>query len=1110
MRQENGRKLVKRLLAGLCVACLLGGMAGGSAASAAETYEFDPLLSLTGGCTTSKVDLVPDPDCPYSAPPASPTGSFSNPPSLAIDGYGNEFVASWGTDGSAGRIDVFNPSGHFITEIPDKFGPKSLAVDSKGNLYVWDQVPGADSEIVRYAPTVYEPLSGEIEYGNPRALVFTDPSLPGNGGVAIDRPNDHLFVSGAISIFEFSSAAEGNKQLATISNEKLFANVWVAVDAKRDRLYASSCPTLDITECWVLVFEADAPHKLLEEVDGSEVPAGEFRSGKGWTSIAVNEETGHFFVDDLEQTNNVYEFDENYKYVSTLTYGFIGGAHPLQIAVSNAKNASNYHVLFVPSHPSGVGHAFAFRPPKETTPEIQSVIATGVGANEAVLSAQIKPNGGETHYVFEYLSQQEYEEAGDSFSGAHIAGEGTIQPTDQEAEVETPIGGLQPETAYRFRVVVKNAVGEDEEEAIFTTYNDASITKECPDSVRNTYSALLPDCRAYELVTPADTNGRAPKGVGFVGDRFKTVEASPLGDTISFVTEGGAIPGIGGSGAFNGSLYRTQRGTSGWSTVSAGPEGSETTISSPGSTSPDQGYAFWTASGEGPADLSPFTKYVHYPDGQSALVGRGSLGTDPGASGQLITENGGHIVFQTLNFGGEAQQLEPNAPPNGTEAVYDRTVDEVTHVVSLLPGDVTPEAGENATYVGASTDGEGIAFKIGSTLYLRVANATTYAIGEGVEFAGVSEGGGRIFYVEGGDLFAFDTESEEAIPFTEVGNAIPVNVSIDGTRAYFVSAMAIEGSGENPNGASAEAGQENLYLSEEGTIRFVATVTERDVVGEHRSDGQVDGLGLWISGVRTGRAAIDPSRTSPDGSVLLFSSRANLDGYAHDEVPELYRYDGVRGRLHCVSCVPTRIPAASGASLQSYSAIQGGPEPFSSFGFVLNLRADGKRAIFQSTEALVSYDNDGVQDVYEWEEQGQGSCTKLGGCVYLISSGHSARDNYLYGISASGNDIFFTTADVLAGEDNDTLSIYDARVNGGFPEVPEEPCEGEGCKPDLTPPPVVVEPESGTRPSSGNVEPPNTKKHCPKGKRKVKRHGREVCVKKKHHRKHTNKKGAGK
>jgi hypothetical protein len=204
------------------------------------------------------------------------------------------------------------------------------------------------------------------------------------------------------------------------------------------------------------------------------------------------------------------------------------------------------------------------------------------------------------------------------------------------------------------------------------------------------------------------------------------------------------------------------------------------------------------------------------------------------------------------------------------------------------------------------------------------------------------------------------------------------------------------------------------------------------------------------------------------------------------------------------------MPASGEASLQSVSNGQPAPEPFSGYALVANLSSDGQRAFFQSTEALVPGDTDGLQDIYEWEAQGVGSCERPAGCVYLISSGHSKRVDYLYAVSDSGDNVFFRTSDLLLTEDTDeTPSIYDARVNGGFTRSSREPCQGEGCRPSLTPPPVLPNLGSGGGGPSGNPEP----KKCGKGKHKVKRNGKYVCVQKSHkkqHRKAGSKKRGGK
>ncbi|HEY3492067.1 MAG TPA: hypothetical protein VGK43_03885, partial [Solirubrobacterales bacterium] len=406
--------------------------------------------------------------------------------------------------------------------------------------------------------------------------------------------------------------------------------------------------------------------------------------------------------------------------------------------------------------------------------------------------------------------------------------------------------------------------------------------------------------------------------------------------------------------------------------------------------------------------------------------------------------------------------------------------------------------GESADYQGASLDGTGIAFEVGSTLYLRYDNEETFAVGTGVDFAGMAEGGRRVFYMQSGNLKAFDVE-EGAIDFTTTGDVTPVTVSANGSTAYFVSPSVLGGT--NPQGDSAQAGEENLYRSLEGQIDFVGTVTERDVNPE---SGFADGLGSWLAAVeRPGRLGLVPARSTPDGNTFLFKSRAALTDYDPEGKAQIYRY--AAGDLQCLSCIPTGEAASSDATLQSRS--REGQDLFSPFGWPENLRADGRRAFFESSEALVANDSDGLRDVYEWEDQGVGSCTRPDGCVYLISSPQSRRDEYLWAVSSSGNDAFFLSSELLVGSDADeTPSIYDARVGGGFPEEAVSECAGEGCRPQLSPPPVLPGVDTHERGLNDQAKPT---KRCPKGKHKVKKNGKVRCVKNKKKKKSATKNRAG-
>ena len=1084
------------------------------AAAESDSHVFDPVRSLTGGCKTSLVDPIPDPPVAECESGAHPPASFSSPRAITTDSFGNIYVASYGTfanEGKEGRIDIFDSEGFFVSELKVK-GPVDIAIDSDGNLYVVER-PTEFLRVSRYSPAAgYEPSEGKISY-NASPTVITSEFVGSRTSIAINPLNDHLFIHYGFWVTERGSAEEENKVLDESIGKGVLQDesISLAIDAAHNRLYVSDTPSADGV---VRAFELAAPHGLVDTFDGSETPAKAFGIQP---AIAADEFTGNFFVYDGGEDGSkvVHEFDESGKYLSSIEYGIDDIQNAVKIWVDNGANSPNGALndpegryLFVPSHPKGVGHSFAYGPSGELEPEIEAISFAEVSRTDAELRAAINSGNLPTDYVFEYITQQRFEEEGETFGDASVAGSGQIPAAKAGVDVAATATGLVPGTSYRFRVVATNELGSQEAEGQFTTYSAAVPLPPCStDSLRTGFSALLPDCRAYELVTPPDTNARSPFGLSHLGIYFPTVQVSPAGDKVSFQIQGGTIPGYEGTGSFGGDPYLSTRSADGWSTAIAGPNGTETGATVPGSVSPDQGYSFWNTGNDKGSAVIPGadqTTYVRYPNGHSELVGRGSEGTDPRAEGKLISENGEHIIFLSGTILGPPIQLEPNAPPGGTRAIYDRTADEVTHVVSLLPGDVTPAAGQQATYRGASLDGEGVAFSIGTSLYLRHDNDETYLVGNNVTFAGVAEGGERAFYIEGGDLKAFDIDAG-SIEFSASGDITPVNVASNGTAAYFVSPSVL--AGENPNGAEPVAGEENLYLSQEGQISFVATVTARDVDG---SEG-ADGLGMWTQAVEFGSLSQDPSRTTPSGQALLFRSRANLDDYEPEGHAQLYRYDFTADELECLTCNPTGAPAEGEGSLQSLNIEQTDLEPLNAYDLVTNIRADGRRAFFQAEEALVPEDIDGLQDVYEWEDQGVGSCTQPGGCIYLISSGQSERIDYLYAVSDSGNDVFFRSSDLLVPADSDeTPSIYDARVGGGFQEEAVACLEDQICRGTPSPAPGLPVPVT---PVTGKAATPSQPKTCPKGKKKVKRKGKVRCVKK-HQQKQkkagTNKKGGSK
>src|SRR5690348_263212 len=408
--------------------------------AAASNRVLDPRLSLIGGCLESgevdTLDPVEDPGCPTTPPPAEhpPSGVFANPSAVATDVHGDIFVASRGkkADGSEGRIDIFSPAGTFIYEIPAGAvaGPRALAVDSKGVLYVWSANPGELStfDLFRFEPCgSYDPAAGQIKYCDPpTAVPLTGPECSNfheaifcnrTGGelvgLAVDRSDDHPFIHFGSFFVEYGSAEEENEEIRTNLGPEITPTGFVsglALDSIRHRLYVQEgTDKIGVYE----LAEGLPPQEEYAQIETIEaatsgVPGGQFGA---FPTLAVDEGTGDLFVYNTENSH-LWELNEHGQYLSTVDFPLQAGSGGFgtEIAVDNGLSSPNGKLseeegkgryLYVPSNPKGTGHSFAFFVSNTGPPEVKTIAAANISVDEAGLHAQIDSNNLQTTYAFD-------------------------------------------------------------------------------------------------------------------------------------------------------------------------------------------------------------------------------------------------------------------------------------------------------------------------------------------------------------------------------------------------------------------------------------------------------------------------------------------------------------------------------------------------------------------------------------------------------------------------------------------------------------------------------------------------------------------------------------
>jgi hypothetical protein len=631
--------------------------------------------------------------------------------------------------------------------------------------------------------------------------------------------------------------------------------------------------------------------------------------------------------------------------------------------------------------------------------------------------------------------------------------------------------------------------------AIALTISPAASAACSNENFRVGPSAHLPDCRAYELVTPRKVNGVVVAATDSAEGTtaFASQPALASGDSFFWKLVFSGLPGTESSGRTN--LYRAQRTADGWTNARWGPTVYEAQAAKSGGFSHDQRYIAFalepSRGGSLATCLTCYMAYIRYPDGTFHLAGEGTVPTGSDTDGfengfvddlypdiRWISVDGSHQIFRS------EIQLTPQAP-SGVGAIYDRTPSGLK-LVSLLPGDTAPAGG--SVFEGAADDGSTVMFQTEGNLYARVDNAETQEVASGASgpiFAGgVSEDGSKVFYAQEGNIYVHNIEADETSPVATPGNGMIANVSADGSHVYFLSESLLV-TGEGILGAP------NLYVWDGDGVDFIATLNPEDVAS---GSFEITGIGVWepifpdpvfadpYAPARKANPLYNTSRTTPDGTVFVFESIAQLTAYPNEGFKEIYRYDVQTGGLLCVSCSRVNSTAGDGSELASFFPDEA--KRVARMTEVPNLSADGQQVVFDSRDRLLSQDTNGVRDVYEWRN----------GSLSLISTGHSPQASGLYGVTASGDDVFIVTGESLVGQGQEAgvYGIYDARVGGGLTSqqvLPEDECSGEACQGQPQPPPPLAAPGSMSFHGRGNVKHRCKRRHPHSHRRKHRAQG---------------------
>jgi hypothetical protein len=1036
---------------------------------------------------------------------------------IAVGSTGTVYV------GDENRVQEFSPDGVYESQLTlaGAGHTRYLAVDSFEDLYVKS-----------------DELSGIQEYDSSGALINTLDSEGGPQSPAIDSFGDLLIADNGLFNHILKYDSSGNLVTSFDSG----GPQGMAFGDTAGTLYIVSGNT-------VRLVTLPSPGPLVEP--GSE-SATEVQRTTATLNATVNPE-GHE-ASSSEEISYHFEYGETESYgSSTPSQTSIGGSfedRSLSTGVTALQPRTTYHFRVVATNSahettSGPDETFTTLPPLL----IDSESASNVTSSSVTLGAQINPLGSETEYRFEY-DISAYES-----SARH--GTSVPVPTDivagtGDVAVSEHVQNLLPGTAYHYRVVAINGLGLVEgADRAFTTQPVGE-------------SPTLPDGRQWELVSPPDKHGATIQS--FDGDGA-AIQASEGGGAFTYAVSSPTQANPPGNvGPERVQVLSTRTASSGWlSRDIATPHNEPTVEAQVGHASEyalfssDLSFGMVEPVGETPlsseaSEQTPYRRDNASDSYQPLITAANASGAKFANQIELVsaTPDLSHIVITS--------GVSLTTPLSGA-GLYEWG-GGVVQPVGVLPDD---EPAPDLALLGnkgfskdgivrhaISNDGSRVVWESQAEghLYMRdmsreetvqldvVESGARGGVGVPV-FQTASSDGSKVFFTDskrltvgsksGGDLYEFEVTSPGVagrLRDLNVGgvSGVVLGASEDGSYIYLVNGSVLN-EAENDEKEKAVPGGNNLYVLHDNGVEWSTTFVTR-LSNNDENDWRESLIGLT-------------SRVSPDGRWLAFMSDRPLTRYDNHDAgseqldEEVFLYEAGSRHLVCASCnssgarpagmfdtghVP--LPLVDVPHVWDGRWLAGlipgwTPNRLSHALYQSRYLSNGGRLFFDSSDALVSRDINGTQDVYEYEPKGVGGCGHEGGCVALISSGSSGEESAFLDASESGDDVFFLTAARLVSQDRDaSLDVYDAHVcstavpclaHGAV--LPPACTNSDSCRVAPSPQPPIFGPSpSATFSGAGNIIPQSSRGEpkrvkCKRGlvRRKVKGKARCVKLKRKAH-----------